>query len=59
MARKRMTPNQFEIEGLRELCKENDCDMKMLIDAFMSNIVGEEISKQIYFLKTGKIPGEE
>jgi hypothetical protein len=56
MKRKRLTPTKFEIETLREICRENDCDMEMLIDALMNNIVSEQLSIQIYYIKTGELP---
>ena len=57
MSKKRLTPTQFEIDGLRDLCKNNDCDMPTLIDAVMSNVVSEQISIQIHYKKTGELPG--
>lgn len=52
-------PSKFEIETLKNICFENDCTMEILIDAIMNNVVSQEISMQIRYLKTGKLPGED
>jgi hypothetical protein len=54
--KQRMSISRFEAETLREICKNNDCGMDTLIDALMNNVVSQEISIQIEYLKTGKLP---
>ena len=52
-------PTTFEIETLIEMCVQNDCTMEMLIDALRCNVVSQELSIQVHYLKTRKLPGEE
>lgn len=54
--KKRMRVNEFEINTLREIALENDCCIEMLIDALQNNIVREQISIQVHYLKTGELP---
>jgi len=52
----RRTLTAFEKQTLREMCERNDCDMETLIDSLMCNVVSEQISIQIHYLKTGELP---
>lgn len=50
--------SRFERETLTQMCVDNNCDMSTLIDALMSNVVSEQLSIQIYYLKNGELPPE-
>jgi hypothetical protein len=51
----RLKITKFEAETLRDLCINNDCDMETLFDALENNIVTEQLSIQIKYLKTGEL----
>lgn len=56
MSKRRMRVNEFEIQTLREIAERNDCPIEMVIDALMNNVVSEQLSIQIEYMKSGKLP---